>query len=258
MPSDPPLLRAEAVTKRFGGVLAVDHLSFMIRPGEIVGLIGPNGAGKTTMFDCLAGSQRPSDGRILFKDRAIETLPAHRRARLGLGRTFQVPRPFTQMSVVENVMLGQQGQRGEAMLPNWLRPGAVQRQEADVHRRAMELLGFVTLDKLAHEPARVLSGGQRKLLDLARVLMGDPALLLLDEPAAGVNPALLELIIDRIRAIRDRGVTVLLIEHNMDLVARLCSRVLAMAQGSLLAEGTPAAVTRHPAVIEAYLGGMAA
>ena len=258
MPPDTPLLEVEALAKRFGGVVAVDGLSFAVHPGEILGLIGPNGAGKTTAFDCLAGSQRPTAGRILFRTQAIEALPAHRRARLGLGRTFQIPRPFGQMSVVENVMLGQQGQRGEAMLPNWLHTGAVRRQEAEVHRRAMALLEFVTLDRLAREPARVLSGGQRKLLDLARVLMADPALLLLDEPAAGVNPALLALIVDRIRAVRDRGVTVLLIEHNMEMVTRLCSRVLAMAQGRVLAEGSPAAVTRDPAVIEAYLGGAAA
>ncbi len=248
------LLRVENVVKRFGGVAAVDGLSFAVRPGEIVGLIGPNGAGKTTMFDCLAGSQRPSAGRIVFKGEAIQALPAHRRALAGLGRTFQIPKPFGAMSVVENVMLAAGGQLGEAILPNWLRSGAVRRQDAGIHERAMVLLDFVSLARLAREPARVLSGGQRKLLEFARVLMGDPAMLLLDEPAAGVNPALLELIIDRIAAIRERGITVLLIEHNMGMVGRLCSRVLVMAQGRLLAEGTPAAVVADPAVVEAYLG----
>ena len=248
------LLRAEAVVKRFGGVAAVDGLSFTVRRGEILGLIGPNGAGKTTMFDCLAGSLRPTAGRILFGDAAIEAMPAHRRAALGLGRTFQIPRPFGTLSVVENTMLGAQGQRGERLWPNWLSPGAVRRQEAATHDRAMALLDFVSLARLAREPARVLSGGQRKLLELARVMMGEPAMLLLDEPAAGVNPALLELIIDRIAAIRAQGVTVLLIEHNMEMVARLCSRVVVMAEGRLLAEGTPAAVTADPAVREAYLG----
>lgn len=249
-----PLLRADHVVKRFGGVAAVDGMSFAVHPGEIVGLIGPNGAGKTTMFDCLAGSQRPSEGRILFKGVAIERLPAHRRALRGLGRTFQIPKPFGAMSVVENVMVGAQNQRGEAIWPNWLRPGAVRRQEAELHDRAVALLDFVTLAHLAREPARVLSGGQRKLLELARVLMGAPTLMLLDEPAAGVNPALLDLIIDRVAAIRAGGVTVLMIEHNMDMVARLCSRVLVMAQGRLLAEGPPEAVVADPAVAEAYLG----
>ena len=248
------LLQAESIVKRFGGVAAIDGLSFALRPGEILGLIGPNGAGKTTMFDCLAGSQRPTSGRILFNGKAIQALSAHRRACLGLGRTFQIPKPFGAMSVVENVMLGAQDQRGEAMFSNWLRPGAVRREEAEIHARAMALLEFVTLARLAREPARVLSGGQRKLLELARVMMGTPTLLLLDEPAAGVNPALLELIIDRIGAIRAQGVTVLLIEHNMDMVARLCSRVVVMAQGRLLAEGAPADVVADPAVVEAYLG----
>ncbi len=158
------------------------------------------------------------------------------------------------MSVLDNVLVAAGHQLGEAMLPNWLHPGAVRRQEGELRDRAMALLAFVALAPLAHQPARVLSGGQRKLLELARVLMGDPAMLLLDEPAAGVNPTLLEIIIDRIAAIRARGVTVLLIEHNMSLVSRLCSRVLVMAQGRRLAEGAPAAVVADPAVVEAYLG----
>ena len=253
-----PILRAHAVVKRFGGVAAVDGLSFHVKSGEIVGLIGPNGAGKTTMFDCLAGSQKPTSGSIVFGGRAIEFLPAHRRAALGLGRTFQIPKPFGGMSVVENVMLGARGQRGEAILPNLLRPSFVQEEERAVYQEAMGLLEFVTLARLARDPARVLSGGQRKLLELARVLMASPKLLLLDEPAAGVNPILLDLIVDRIEAIRARNITVLLIEHNMDMVARLCSRVLVMAQGRLLAEGSPDAVARDPRVIEAYLGSAAA
>ena len=149
---------------------------------------------------------------------------------LGLGRTFQIPRPFGAMSVLDNVMLGAQGQRGERAWNNWLRPGLVRRQERDIRDRAMALLDFTTLAALADRPAQVLSGGQRKLLELDRMLMADPKLLLLDEPAAGVAPALLDLVVDRIAAIRDRGVTLLLIEHNMDMVARLCSRVLVMAQ----------------------------
>ena len=162
-----PLLRASGVVKRFGGVAAVDGLSFEVRTGEIVGLVGPNGAGKTTMFDCLAGSQTPSSGTIALGGRAIERLPAHARARLGLGRTFQIPRPFGTMSVLDNVMLGAGRQRGERMLANWFVPGAVRRQEGENRERALDLLDFVTLGRLAAEPARVLSGGQRKLLELA-------------------------------------------------------------------------------------------
>ena len=256
--SGDPILDVAAVVKRFGGQTAVDGLSFTVEAGEIVGLVGPNGAGKTTMFDCLAGSQRTTSGRIALAGRSIAGLPAHARVALGLGRTFQIPRPFGTLSVLDNVMLGAQGQRGEVAWVNWLAPGAVRRQEREIRDRAMALLEFTTLAHLAAAPAQVLSGGQRKLLELARVLMADPKLLLLDEPAAGVAPALLDLIVDRIAAIRDRGVTLLLIEHDMDMVARLCSRVLVMAQGRLLAEGTPDAIARDPAVVEAYLGAAAA
>ena len=253
-----PLLGVTAVVKRFGGQAAVDGVSFTVERGEIVGLVGPNGAGKTTMFDLLAGSQRPTSGRIAIAGRPIDGLPAYARMALGLGRTFQIPRPFGSMSVLDNVILGAQGQRGETVWANWLAPAAVRRQDREIRDRAMAQLEFTTLAHLAAQPAQVLSGGQRKLLELARVLMAEPKLLLLDEPAAGVAPALLDLIIDRIAAIRDRGVTLLLIEHNMDMVARLCSRVMVMAQGRLLAEGTPAAIARDPAVVEAYLGSAAA
>ena len=253
-----PILDVAAVVKRFGGHAAVDGMSFTVGAGEIVGLVGPNGAGKTTMFDCLAGSQRPTSGRIALAGRPIERRPAHARAALGLGRTFQIPRPFGTMSVLNNVMLGAQGQRGEAIWRNWLAPGQVRRQEREIRDRALALLEFTTLAGLAAEPARVLSGGQRKLLELARVLMAEPKLLLLDEPAAGVAPALRDTLAERVAAIRGRGVTVLLVEHDMEMVARLCSRVLVMAQGKLLAEGTPAEIARRPEVVEAYLGRAAA
>ncbi len=252
--SPPPLLEVQGVSKRFGGVAAVDGLSFAVPRGSMVGLIGPNGAGKTTMFDLLAGTLRPTEGTIRFDSRAIGGLPPHRRMGLGLGRTFQIPKPFPAMSVLENVMVGAQGQIGEALLPNWLSPGRVARQERDIRDRAVALLDFVSLSPLMSQPARVLSGGQRKLLELARVLMAGPKLLLLDEPAAGVNPGLLETIIDRIEAINARGVTVLLIEHNIDMVTRLCAKVFVMAQGRMLSEGTPDAVARDRRVLEAYLG----
>ncbi len=250
-----PLLAVENVVQRFGGVAAVDGVSFSIRDGEIAGLIGPNGAGKTTMFNLIAGSMVPSEGRILIEGESVETQPAHRRLSVGLGRTFQIPRPFGQMSLVENVMLGRKGQSGERILPNWLSPGRVAREERETYHKAMALLEFVTLTHLAREPARVLSGGQRKLLELARVLMAEPRIILLDEPAAGVNPSLLEVIIDRIIEINRRGTTFLIIEHNMDMIARLCRHVFVMATGKLLCEGTPAAVAADPRVIEAYLGG---
>jgi branched-chain amino acid transport system ATP-binding protein len=249
------VLEARRVVRRFGGLIAVNDVSFGVRPGEIVGLIGPNGAGKTTMFDLLAGSIRPSSGEIYLRDRPVAGAPPHLRLGIGLGRTFQIPRPFAGLSLLDNLLLANQQQPGEKFLPNWLAPRRVAARERVAREKAMELLAFVTLAQHAHEPARVLSGGQRKLLELARVLMADPAIILLDEPAAGVNPALLEVIMARIADLNARAVTFLLIEHNVDMVVRLCHRVLVMATGALLCEGTADAVTRDPRVIEAYLGG---
>jgi branched-chain amino acid transport system ATP-binding protein len=254
----PPILAADFLVKRFGGFAAVDGVSLEVREGEIAGLIGPNGAGKSTMFDLLAGVRRADSGRVMISGLDATRTPAHRRIAMGLGRTFQIPRPFPAMTLVENVMLARRDQLGERILPNWLAPSRVARQERETRDRAMALLDFMTLARLAREPARALSGGQRKLLELARVMMAEPAIILLDEPAAGVNPTLLETIIARILEINQRGVTFLVIEHNMDMVARLCSRVLVMANGKRLAEGAPAAIARDPAVIEAYLGGRAA
>ena len=256
-PTSLPVIAVDHVVKRFGGVIAVNDITFSIFANEIVGLIGPNGAGKTTMFDCLAGNERPTSGHIFIQGIQAEHLPANRRMGLGLGRTFQIPRPFPNISLVENVMLGRQSQRGEAVLPNWLQPGRVAREEHETFDKAMRLLDFVTLARLAQEPARKLSGGQRKLLELARILMAEPRVILLDEPAAGVNPSLLEIIVERIIEINRRGVTFLVIEHNMDMVSRLCDRVIVMAAGKRLCEGTPAEIARNPQVIETYLGGVA-
>ncbi|NTJ67729.1 ABC transporter ATP-binding protein [Agrobacterium rhizogenes] len=252
-----PVLTARNVVRRFGGLVAVNDVSFHVRQGEILGLIGPNGAGKTTMFDLLAGSVAPSSGDIVLNGAEVAGEAAHRRIGRGLGRTFQIPRPFPNLTLLDNVMLSAQDQAGERLLSNFLQPWKVAAQEKVAHAKAMDLLELVHLTRLAHEPARVLSGGQRKLLELARVMMADPALILLDEPAAGVNATLLETIIDRIRDINQRGVTFLLIEHNIDMVTRLCHRVLVMASGQLLCEGTPEEVARDPRVIEAYLGGAA-
>ncbi|TGQ68369.1 ABC transporter ATP-binding protein [Mesorhizobium sp. M00.F.Ca.ET.186.01.1.1] len=252
-----PVLTAQNVVKRFGGLIAVNDVSFDVHAGEILGLIGPNGAGKTTMFDLLAGSVLPTSGDIVLNGVQVSGEAAHRRIGRGLGRTFQIPRPLPNLTLIENIMLAAQGQAGESLLANFLSPGRVAAQERAGQKKAMELLELVSLARLAHEPARVLSGGQRKLLELARVMMADPAIILLDEPAAGVNATLLEVIIDRIRDINERGITFLLIEHNIDMVTRLCHRVLVMASGQLLSEGTAQEVARDPRVIEAYLGGTA-
>jgi branched-chain amino acid transport system ATP-binding protein len=252
-----PVMAARDLVKRFDGMTAVAGMSLTLHKGEMVGLIGPNGAGKTTLFNLIAGSLKPSSGEIWIDGRDVSQDSPERRIHSGVGRTFQIPKPFLQMSVLENVLAGAQNQDGERLLANFFRPGHVRRQEKAALDKARALLDFVTLSGLEHQPARVLSGGQRKLLELARILMADPQAILLDEPAAGVNPALLETIIERVQQLNAQGTSILLIEHNMDMVSRLCSRVVAMALGGPLAEGTPAEVAGNPAVIEAYLGAAA-
>ena len=255
----PPALSTRGVVKRFGGLAAVDGISISVPKGRIFGLIGPNGAGKTTLFDLLAGEQRPSAGAHLSSTGPRCKTLRHTPASLaGSRRTFQIPRPFPGMTVIENVMLGAQGQCGERIWPNWLTPARVRGEERAARDKARELLQFLQLEGHALQPARVLSGGQRKLLELARALMTEPSLLLLDEPAAGVNPTLLRLIVDRVAEINRRGVAVLVIEHNMDVIVKLCEHVFVMAAGKLLCEGTPDSVTKDHRVIEAYLGGLAA
>ena len=245
------------VSRSFGGARAVDDVSLHVSAGRITGLIGPNGAGKTTLFNLIAGSLPPSSGRIVLNGKDIGGAPAHRRLAAGLGRTFQIPRPFAAMTVLENVLLAAQRQGGEFPFANWLTPGAVARQEQHNIERAREIIEFLALTRLAASPAAILSGGQRKLLELARVLMAGPKLVLLDEPAAGVNPTLLETIIDRIRILHERGLTFLIVEHNLDMIARLCSEVHVMAAGRVLVSGTPEEVTADQRVVDAYLGGAA-
>ena len=252
-----PLVEARDLVKAFGGLRAVDGMSIALMPGEMLGLIGPNGAGKTTLFNLLAGSLKPTAGTISVGGRDLTQAGPDKRIAYGVGRTFQIPRPFAEMTVLENVLTGGQHQAGERIWMNILRPGHVATEERASVEKARALLDFVTLSALEGEPARVLSGGQRKLLELARILMADPEVILLDEPAAGVNPTLLELIIDRVLDLNARGKSILLIEHNMEMVSRLCSRVVVMAGGKFLTEGLPAEVARNPAVIEAYLGGVA-
>ena len=249
------MLILNEVAKAFGGHRAVDGVSCTIERGAITGLIGPNGAGKTTLFNVLAGAMAPSSGSITLDGQVISGLRADRVFAHGLARSFQIPRPFPAMTVLENLMLAARGQSGETFWANWLLPTKVALQEKQLRDKAMHWLAFVGLERLAGEPAKVLSGGQRKLLELARVMMADPSVVLLDEPGAGVNPALLETIVERIAELHRQGLSFLIIEHNMDLVASLCDPVLVMAQGRLLATGKASEVLRDPRVVEAYLGG---
>ena len=254
-PGMTPALDVRNVSIAFGGVKAVDAMSLTVEVGDLIGLIGPNGAGKTTLFNLIAGSLTPDTGQIALAGVSVEREGAASRIGRGLARTFQIPRPFAGMTVLENMLTAVQGQAGETLFGNFLKMAQVAREERAAVHRARELLEFLQLSRLADEEARVLSGGQRKLLELGRALMSKPRIVLLDEPAAGVNPALLDFIMDRIVEINADGITVLLIEHNMEMIARLCPRVVVMAAGRQMAEGRPDEVTRDPRVVEAYLGG---
>jgi len=256
--SQPTILQARGITKSFGGFCVVNEISLDLAPSEILGVIGPNGAGKSTLFNLLAGALPIDAGSIHLAGRDLSRARPEARIQSGLGRTFQIPRPFPRMTVLENVMTAAQNQHGESLFSALVAPRRVAAQERRNAIRARDILDFVSLSHLEDQPAAVLSGGQRKLLELARVLMAGPKVILLDEPAAGVNPALLDLIIDRIHAINKLGIAVLLIEHNMEMIARLCPRVIVMAAGKALAEGAPADVTKRADVIDVYLEGMPA
>jgi ABC-type branched-subunit amino acid transport system ATPase component len=248
------MLSTTGLVKAFGSLRAVDGVDLAIEAHSITGLIGPNGAGKTTLFDLIAGAQRPSAGEIRLRGERIDGLAPDRVFRKGLARTFQVPRPFPQMTVLENLMLAPLEQAGERFWNNWARAARVQNEERASRARAMEVLELCALAEKAGELAGRLSGGQQKLLELARVLMIEPRMILLDEPAAGVNPALLETLVERIVLLNRRGITFLVIEHNMDLVMSVCRPIVVMAQGRILYQGDAAGARRDPRVLDAYLG----
>jgi branched-chain amino acid transport system ATP-binding protein len=248
------LLEAKGLVRAFGRFKAVDGVDLEVAPGSITGLIGPNGAGKSTLFNLIAGALPPTSGAIRFEGRDITGLPPNRIFTLGLARTFQIPRPFPRMTVLENAMLVPLHQSGERFWSNWLTGRRVAREERAIRERAAEALGFCGLGQKRDELAGNLSGGQQKLLELARVMMIDPKLILLDEPAAGVNPALIETLVDKILALKARGVTFLIIEHNMDLVMRICRPLIVMTQGRVIARGSPDEVRNDPRVLDAYLG----
>ena len=252
------LLSASGLSRRFGGVQAVRDMGIEVAPGTITGLIGPNGAGKSTLFNLLSGVIRPQAGRVHYKGADITRLPPFRRARLGMVRTFQLSREFGRLTVLENLMLAPQMQPGERLWPLFAQPRAVARADAQVHARACEVLEIATLTPLRDAYAADLSGGQKKLLELARTLMIECDLILLDEPGAGVNPALMGTLTEMIRTLnRDHGKTFLIVEHDMDLIARLCDPVVVMTEGRLLTRGSFDAIRADPRVIDAYLGAPA-
>lgn len=249
------MLEVGNVSLAFGGIRAVNDCSFTVRQGTITGLIGPNGAGKSTLFNIIAGALKPQAGSITLDGREIVGTPTHELFHQGLVRTFQIPHEFSRMTVRENLMLVPPEQRGENLIQSWLRWGAVRREEAAVRRKADEVMDFLKLSHLADTLAGTLSGGQKKLLDLGRTMMTEARLVLLDEPGAGVNRTLLGAIVEAIaRLNRERGYTFCLIEHDMDVISRLCDPVIVMAQGTVLTEGPMDQVRADPRVREVYLG----
>jgi branched-chain amino acid transport system ATP-binding protein len=258
-PTEPPraLLEVEDVVKRFGGIRAVDGATLTVQGGRITALIGPNGAGKTTLFNVLTGFYRGDRGSVKLDGQQILGEHPYEIARRGMVRTFQITKALAAMPVIDNMMLAATDQPGERLRNVFFRPGAVKTRESEVRRQAEELLGLFNLRELADAYAGTLSGGQRKLLELARALMAKPKLLLLDEPMAGINPTLGRRLLEHMQGLRhELGVTFLFIEHDMEVVMNHSDRVVVMAEGRVIAEGEPREVREDQRVIDAYLGGV--
>ncbi len=240
------LLEIRQLNKNFGGIRAVSDCTISVEQGSITSLIGPNGAGKTTVFNLVTGLLTPDSGDILFEGKKLNGLQPHKIARRGISRTFQITRDLPEMTVLENMIVSAQVKGFWDMFGN-----SMLKAEEE---RAMDLLSFVGITSLAHEKAKNLSYGQKKLLEFASIMMSDPKLIMLDEPAGGVNPTLLESIIDRILELNKKGITILIVEHNMELVMKISNPVICMAYGTVLAQGTPKEIQDDQRVLEAYLG----
>ena len=248
-----PAIVLDDVRRTFGGLTAVhvDHLE--IQRGGITGLIGPNGAGKTTLFNLLTGFDQPNTGNWSFDGRPLSKLGPHQVARLGVVRTFQLTKALSRLTVLQNMLLGAQGQKGERFLTALL-PGAWRSQERANTEKALDLLARFKLDAKKDDFAGTLSGGQRKLLEMARALMSDPKVVMLDEPMAGVNPALTQSLLGHVKDLREQGMTVIFVEHDMDVVRDISDWVVVMAAGRIIAEGPPESISQNQAVVDAYLG----
>jgi neutral amino acid transport system ATP-binding protein len=254
--TEAPIFEAEEIEKSFGGIRAVDGATMDVKRGSITALIGPNGAGKTTFFNLITGFYRPDHGRATFDGREVQGRPPYVIARLGMVRTFQITKALAAMPVIDNMMLAAPDQPGESLRNVLFRPFAWRKREQEVHEQAIELLDVFNLTRLADHYAGTLSGGQRKLLELARALMAQPRFLLLDEPMAGINPTLGRRLLDHMQRLRaEEGVTFLFIEHDMEMVMNHSDRVIVMAEGRVIAAGEPQEVRSDRAVIDAYLGG---
>ena len=249
-----PILSVREVSKSFGGVKAVDECTLSVEAGRITGLIGPNGAGKSTLFNVIIGLYPPDKGEVTFDGVRIDGFLPHRIVRLGLSKTFQIPREFRNLTVLENLLVAAPWAATENLRTLLLRPAEVRRQVREQVNRGEEILTSVGLRALRDEYARNLSGGQKKLLELARALMASPKMVMLDEPVAGVNPVLTKTLLDVIEALRDGGTTFFLVEHDMDVVMSHCDHIIVMHQGRRLMDGSPEEVRGDSRVIESYLG----